>query len=276
MNDSGPGTMKLIHISDIHINDTAILGHDPVDNFKQCMSHINSHHPDADMVVITGDLTHHGHSTSYTLLKELLLKWQGDPVLMIGNHDNRDRFLEFFPHQTIDDHGFVQQVTERPEGWFQFLDTVRTGVHSGEYCDKRREWLETQLKQAETLNVPVYLFMHHNPVDVGIRNADRIGLLDGDDFRQILMRYNKVIRHIFFGHCHYVLSGSVCGIPMSAPRSTNHPCLPDFSGSEALGMVPSPATYNVCLIDDHSVVVHSIDFQLEDQAIWYETSAMAG
>ena len=97
--------------------------------------------------------------------------------------------------------------------------------------------------------------------------------MEGHRFREILTRYNHVIRHLFFGHCHYILSGSVCGIPMSAPRSTNHPCVPEFSGLDALGVAPSPATYNVCLIDDHAVVIHSIDFQLDDKISWYESSS---
>ena len=76
--------------------------------------------------------------------------------------------------------------------------------------------------------------MHHNPVEVGIPNADDIGLMDGEAFRELLAAYRTEIRHLFFGHCHYVLSGSVCGIHFSASRSTSHPCVPDFSGIDRM------------------------------------------
>ncbi|MEM7462280.1 MAG: phosphodiesterase [Pseudomonadota bacterium] len=265
--------MKLIHISDIHINETAILDHDPVENFKLCMTHVENHHGDADMVVITGDLTHHGNLSSYQRLRELISGWRIEPLLMIGNHDDRDVFLEHFPEQATDRNGFVQYVIDREEGRFIFLDTVEPGTHAGSFCKLRQSWLEENLQEAEKLGVPVYLFMHHQPIDVGVKNSDIIGLMEGEGFRQILMRYNRTVRHLFFGHCHYVLSGSVCGIPMSAPRSTNHPCVPDFSDSDSLGVAPSPATYNVCLIGDESVIVHSIDFQLDDEILWYQSTA---
>lgn len=265
--------MKLIHISDIHINPEPILGGEPIANFQECMEHVEKHHSDADMVVITGDLTHHGQKSSYKKLGEMLDGWSIDPVLIIGNHDHRETFLEQFADQEADENGFIQKVVERSEGRFIFLDTVQFGTHAGHYCETRQAWLKAQLAEAEKARVPVFLFMHHNPVEVGVKSADVIGLVDGPAFREILTQYNRTIRHLFFGHCHYVLSGSVCGIPMSAPRSTNHPGVPEFSGTDALGFAPFPPTYNVCLINDQSVVVHSIEYQLDAEVIWLETTS---
>ena len=39
--------MKLIHISDIHINPEPILGIDPVANFKAGLDHVAAYHSDA-------------------------------------------------------------------------------------------------------------------------------------------------------------------------------------------------------------------------------------
>lgn len=61
--------MKLVHISDIHINPEPILGFDPIRNFEACLAHVAEFHADAGRIVITGDLTHHGKAESYERLK---------------------------------------------------------------------------------------------------------------------------------------------------------------------------------------------------------------
>lgn len=265
--------MKLIHISDIHIHDQKILGHDSVANFKACMSHVDDCNGGADLVVISGDLTHHGKPSSYALLRNMLDGWSFCPLLMMGNHDNRQNFHAAFPDTPTDDHGFVQYAHDTDLGRFLLLDTAQAGTHAGRYCDNRQHWLRKHLDEAVQKNLPVYLVMHHNPVEVGIANADDIGLMDGPEFREILVQYRAAIRHIFFGHCHYVLSGSVCGIPFSAPRGTSHPCAPDFSGIDRMGYGDLSPTYNVCLLTEHSTVVHSIDFLKEDSLVWVATNA---
>lgn len=265
--------MKLVHISDIHINPEPILDGDPIGNFELCMAHVEKYHSDADMVLISGDLTHHGQRSSYVRLQDMLSDWAVDPHLVIGNHDHRETFQELFPDTGKDGNGYVQYVIKRSEGHFIFLDTVQFGTHAGHFGPDRQAWLKDQLDKAADEQQPVFLIMHHNPVPVGVKSSDSIGLVDGEEFREILAEYHEVIRHIFFGHCHYILSGSVCGIPMSAPRSTNHPCVPDFTGTNSLAFAPFPPTYNVCLIDDQSVVVHSIDFRDDDKVTWLETTS---
>lgn len=265
--------MKLIHISDIHINSEPILDGSPIENFELCMAHVEKHHADADMVVITGDLTHHGQRSSYERLKDMISSWAASPLLMIGNHDHRETFQELFPEAGKDANGYVQYVIEREEGHFIFLDTVQFGTHAGHFGEDRQAWLKDQLDAASEAQSAAFIFLHHNPIDVGVKSSDSIGLQDGEAFREIIKEYKNCIRHIFFGHCHYILSGSVCNIPMSAPRSTNHPCVPDFSGSNALGFAPFPPTYNVCLISEDGVVVHSIDFRDDDKVTWMETTS---
>lgn len=265
--------MKLIHISDTHINGAPVLGSDPVVNFDTCMAHVDKHHSDADMVIITGDLTHHGQRSSYIKLRDLMADRKTSPLLVLGNHDHRALFLEIFPQYRPDENGFIQYVITRPEGHFIILDTVKAGTHAGHYCALRQAWLKQQLQTARDAGQPAFLFMHHHPVDVGVKSSDSIGLMDGPAFRDILKDNRDVIRHIFFGHCHYILSGSVCGIPFSSPRSTNHPCVPVFTGTSRLGFAPYPPTYNVCLIREESVIVHSIDFRDDDKVTWMETTS---
>ncbi len=265
-------SMKLVHISDIHINSETILDSDPVDNFGRCIAHIEKHHMDADCIVITGDLTHHGQEASYLTLRDMLdrtaLKGALAPRLMIGNHDNRNNFARVFPNTPRDENGFIQWTEETPAGLFVYMDTNEPGTHAGVYCERRQAWLNEILAGARSEGMEVWLFMHHNPLTVHVANADLIGIVQQKELREILRAYSDIVKHIFFGHCHYTLSGSVEGIPLSAPRSTNHPCWPEFSGDpRIMAYGPVAPNYNVCFLDTGATVVHSIDFMHEDEII---------
>ncbi len=265
-------SMKLVHISDIHINSDAILDSDPIDNFARCLAHIEKYHLDADRIVITGDLTHHGHEDSYAKLRDMLassrLKGDLEPRLLIGNHDDRETFAKVFPETPMDEHGFIQWTEETPLGLFVYMDTNQPGTHAGIYCERRREWLSSVLAEAREAGQDVWLFLHHNPITVHVANADLIGIVQQDELREVLREYSDIVQHIFFGHCHYTLSGSVEGIPLSAPRSTNHPCWPEFSGDpRILAYGPLAPNYNICFLSERGTVVHSIDFRHEDDVI---------
>jgi 3',5'-cyclic-AMP phosphodiesterase len=268
--------MKLVHISDIHINAGPILGLDPLANFEACLAHVEEFQADADRVVITGDLTHHGHEESYERLKARLaaspLKGARAPRLLIGNHDDRETFLRVFPEAQRDANGYVQWTEETPAGLFVYMDTMKPGTHAGHYEAERRDWLDGVLRQAEAARQPAWLFMHHNPIAVQVANADMIGIVQEAELRALLARHRGTVRHIFFGHCHYTLSGAVDGIPFSAPRSTNHTCWPDFSGiASRMGYGELAPNYNVCFLGENGVVIHSIDFLDQHKVRWAET-----
>lgn len=265
--------MKIVQVSDIHIHPGTILGHDPVENARAAFRHIATEQSDADLVVFSGDLAHFGDPDSYARLKSLVeecgLTGTLSPRLMMGNHDDRDAFKAAFPQVPHDAAGFVQYVEETPAGHFVYMDSVDNGRHPGLYCDARCDWLETVLERAVKANERAFLFMHHNPVRVFVANADIIGMRDAARFHAILERYHTTIAHIFFGHCHYTLSGSVNGIPFSAPRSTCHVCWPDFDGPMTrMGHGPLTPSYSVIFVEGRDIVVHTIDFLDRPKVLW--------
>lgn len=269
--------MKIVHISDIHIHAEPILGLDPVDNFRSCLAHVETHQADADRVIVTGDLTHHGRAESYAKLRDMLesssLQGKLAPRLLIGNHDNRENFQAAFPQAQCDENGFVQWTEQTAAGLFVYMDTVKAGVHSGSFDAPRQSWLAGVLDEARQASRPAYLFMHHNPTSVHVANADVIGIEEEVELKALLAQYRDTVRHMFFGHCHFTLSGTAAGIPFSAPRSTNHTCWPDFSGNpRRMGYGDLQPNYNVVFIKDGDVVVHAIDFRDEDKVLWEETS----
>ena len=130
---------------------------------------------------------------------------------------------------------------------------------------------QDSIENASDNNKQVYLFMHHNPLPLGEPTSDYIGLQQGDEFKDILIKFKKIIQHIFFGHQHITVSGNYLNIPFSAPRSTWSPLVPNFSKNYRLGTANTDPNYNVILINKNSLVVHTEDF-LKDNINWFETT----
>ena len=56
--------MKIIHLSDTHINPETLNKIDTQQRFKLALNHIRDNHSNADILIITGDLTAFGDDES--------------------------------------------------------------------------------------------------------------------------------------------------------------------------------------------------------------------
>ncbi len=264
--------MKIIHLSDPHIYTDELKGIDPVYRFKKALKHIMKNHIDSNLFVITGDLTDLGDINSYKLfdniIKDAKLPPNLEPKLIIGNHDNRINFKNTFPSVKIDTNGFVQYYLDMENKRFIFIDTNLVNSHKGHYCNERQAWLKNILNKT-SINKEVYIFMHHNPLALVKEESDGIGLQEKKEFKEILLNYNKNIKHIFFGHQHITSSGSYCGITFSSPRSTWSPLIPNFSNKYRLGTAKTDANYNVAIIRSEALIIHTEDF-LKNEVMWFD------
>lgn len=252
--------MKLIHLTDIHMTPRGEDLHDlpPLSRLQSAIDSINRHHGDAELCVITGDLTDRGERDAYETLSETLDRLAVPCRLLIGNHDDRCNFRQVFTGTPTDENGYIQWAESTRVGRFLYLDTMQPGTHAGHYGPDRQAWLRAQLDDAG--DQPVYLFMHHQPAPVHLGPIDAIGLVHGPAFHQIVTEHRDHIRHIFFGHCHLTLAGSVCGVPVSGMRSILHQSWPDFSDSRPLCFAPLSPAYGVVFATELGVTVHSFDF----------------
>ena len=250
--------MKLIQITDLHLVEPAdrLFDADPQERLRLCLTDILTNHADADLLVVTGDLAHHGEPAAYAALKEAICGLPIRTRLLIGNHDDRTTFRSAFPTAPVDPNGFIQSVMETRLGRFLFLDTNEPGTHAGRYCMDRLLWLKDHL--STDLHYPNYLFMHHPPGEIGFRPCDEIGLRDAAAFADIFDRYP--IRHVFFGHVHRPVSGSWRGVPFSALRGLNHQVWLDFSVADGIPCSLEPPAYAVILLDPENTIVHLHDF----------------
>ena len=192
--------MKLIHLSDIHIHSELILKHNPIERFSLALDHIKNNHADSDMLIITGDITHYGDLASYKKFDEIYTKANLPdhlyPKLLIGNHDDRKIFKNYFIKTPTDKNGFVQYDIEIHDNRFLFLDTIEVNSHAGHYCEKRQSWLQNKLDISLKKNQNVFIFMHHNPFPLAQLESDLIGLVDRDQFKSIISNYKKRSRMV--------------------------------------------------------------------------------
>lgn len=248
--------MKIIQVTDLHLVNPGetLFGLDPLARLDACIADINHNHADADLVVISGDLTDRGETIAYEALKQSLAALIPPHRLMIGNHDVRNVFLGTFP-DAADQNGFVQTCVDTPLGLLLLLDTVDQGNVEGRLCATRLNWLDGRL--GEAAERPAFVFTHHPPFDIHMPNLDEVKLVDHDALHEVLERHGK-IGYIFSGHVHRPVSGSWRGIPISTLRGTNHQSALVFAGDYRTSM--EPPAYAVIFISEDSVIVHTHDF----------------
>jgi len=255
---------KILVMTDLHLTEPpeTIIGLDPGARLAEGLAHAARHHADADRLILTGDLTHHGRAAQYARLAELLtdLPWPVTP--MIGNHDRRDVFRAAFPEVPVDADGHVQCVIDLPDIRLICLDTVDEHAeveHSGRLCPARMAWLRAALDEAPDHGAIV--FMHHPPVETGFTGMDIIGLSNQREIRDLLTGHPK-LRHVLAGHVHRTIAASMAGVPVSLLKSTCHQMPMCLGEADHDLSVDEPAAYGILLVGAEDVILHSEDYTL--------------
>ena len=258
MTDNDPP--KVLVLTDLHMvaPGERIIGLDPHARLTACLDRALADHPDADCVVLMGDLTHHGTPVEYERLSEVLARIPMPVLAMIGNHDRREVFRQHFPDTQVTADGFVQSIRDLPEHRLITLDTV-DGPHTyaGMVCAARMAWLTEALSGSEGRK-PV-VFAHHPPMELGIPGMDVIRLLDGDPLLDLLAAHGA---HLVGGHVHRTVSGSIRGVPFTILKSPCHQGPLDLAVPDASLSVDEPGAFGVLLMMPKGVVAHSEDVVL--------------
>ncbi|WP_460449019.1 2', 3'cyclic nucleotide phosphodiesterase SpdA [Alsobacter sp. SYSU BS001988] len=255
---------KLIVLTDLHMTPegVSIIGLDPLRRLEAAVAHINRRHPDAERVIVAGDLTHRGDAASYARVRGALARLAVPVSLMIGNHDDRAAFQAAFPEAARDADGFVQEALTIGGYRLLLLDTVMDRGPAGALCARRMAWLGRELDAAG--GAPAAIFMHHPPHATGFAGMDAIALQNGDAFYAALAGRPN-IRQIVAGHVHRTISGSHRGVPFCVFKSPVHQQPMDLDARDTSLSVDEPGAYGILLLGPHGVVVHTDDYELSQE-----------
>ena len=252
--------LQAVWMTDLHYAVAGeVAGIDVRARLATAVAHINTHYAGAAFCVITGDMVQFETLADYRALKAQLAALDIPYLPMVGNHDDRAMMKA---HLDVPDNGmanFVQYSVTTDHGLFLCLDTQKAGSAAGEFCSVRMAWLRDALDGAG--DVPVFIFMHHPPMDLDLPRQDEVQLEESAAFLDLISAYPNV-RHLFMGHVHRATAGSIRGIPYTTMRAVSFQ-IPapkpdwDWDGFEP---VSEPANLGVITIRKDAVNLQYIQF----------------
>ncbi|MEO1640824.1 MAG: metallophosphoesterase [Pseudomonadota bacterium] len=255
---------KLLFLTDLHIcaPGERIIGLDPSARTAAALYAAVSTHPDAEALILLGDLTHNGLPEEYAELGRILEAIPIPIIPMLGNHDRREAFWAAFPDAPRSTEGFVQHALDIGAHRIITLDSLdgppyADDHHAGRLCPKRMAFLKDALQDHDG---PALVCVHHPPFDTGIRGMDAIKLADGDAFLDCLSDHGRT--HLICGHIHKTISGSSRCVPWSVFKSPCHQGVIDFESPNAHLSTDEPGAYGLVLLHGDGVTVHTEDVGL--------------
>jgi hypothetical protein len=201
---------RLAWLSDPHVPDQPdVLNKDynMTANWKAVGGEVAELNPKPVGVLVNGDLAYKtGTPGDYQALGNLVkpLRQAGLPVhLGLGNHDQRDHFLQAFARagqQEVPVEGKHVLIVELQRANLFLLDSLDPEVGVGGLCgEKQLQWLATALDARP--RKPALVFVHHNlqwkPDDAGKFS----GLSDATGLWPLLAKRPQVKAYVF-GHTH--------------------------------------------------------------------------
>jgi 3',5'-cyclic-AMP phosphodiesterase len=252
--------MIIAQITDLHVvaRDRLCYGLVPTNaQLAQAVAHLNSMDPRPDAVIASGDLTDHGRSDEYVMLRELLADLIPPVFVIPGNHDRRDALLNAFAdigYMPPPDAQFVNYAIDRFPLRIVGLDTTVPEQDYGMMCEERLRWLDTTLGAQP--DSPTLIFMHHPPFRTGVQWMDAAGLRGGRMMEQVVRRHHQVVR-VVCGHIHRPIHLAWGGTIVSTSPSTCHQCSLNLTGRGGLELTMEPRAVQLHVWDQgYGLVSH--------------------
>lgn len=251
--------LKFIVFSDIHLVDEGAtsLGLDTYRRFAAGVDWVNAHHADADFCVLAGDLADHGFKGArepYRRLKDLVSRFLVPCHITIGNHDNRDTFVEYFGADTRAETGCIDKVIDAKGHRTILMDSVveqAEHTHGGALSKAQLTWLKARLGEH---NGPVNVILHHhaNPLHTAV---DRIRLANPEAFAAVLNSHDD-IRQVIAGHVHYTSTAMWHGIPFTTLAGSHYNVTAPTDDQRPVDRLWGPAQMAVVLCEEDQTLVH--------------------
>lgn len=202
--------LVIAHLSDPHLDGNPAAGQ----RLRRVTDYVRSLSRPVDVVLVTGDLADHGTPDEYA---EVAAALDFDvPVLVLpGNHDVsaplRAGLSAFLESSDSDGHP-VHQVRDVAGARFVLLDSSVSGEDLGRFSQESLDWLDRALADPPA-DGPLFVALHHPPVEVGHPVLDGWMLQDADGLAEVL-RGAPAVTALLAGHVHGAVVSSFAGLPL--------------------------------------------------------------
>jgi len=227
--------VRVAQITDSHIFGEAegcLLGLNTRNSFEAVCERVLREEWHPDLLLATGDLSQDASPESYQYLADYFKNMNIPTFWLPGNHDNPETMELYLTNNKV---LAAKQVLV---GRWQIIllnSAVKGKVH-GFLEGEQLEFLESALKRYPDKHTLVSL--HHQPLDIGSRWLDKIGLHNKEQFKQIIEKHSHV-KGVLWGHIHQETQNTINGVQWIASPSSCVQFTPksdDFSaGTEAPG-----------------------------------------
>ncbi len=258
MSDYTNSLLKLIVMSDIHLLPKGEVkrGLDTAPRFEKAIQSANTLHEDADLCVFAGDITEKSDVGAYALFDEIRSANDLEQRVMLGNHDDRNVYLQHAQNPMLDENNFVQGYDDIKGHRILMLDSSEPGVLRSGLCEKRLLWTAERLAEAKALGLKVIILIHHNPCALQMP-VDTYRLAEPEKLLKVLHESGADIIQILAGHCHISTAGSWGGYPCATIAGNQHSVEPFLRGRTGQQeCYEAPAHYAVIMSDGLNCAVH--------------------
>ncbi|QIM51170.1 phosphodiesterase [Hydrogenophaga crocea] len=254
--------MLLAQVSDLHVcapGRTLGGGVDTPAMARACVQALLALRPAPQALLLSGDLVDAGGPAEYAHLQRLLqpLPWPLYPVA--GNHDERGALREAFgarmgPHSALMP-DFLQYAADLGPLRLLVLDTVVPQRPHGALCARRLAWLGERLREDDR---PVLIALHHPPFATGIAHMDAMGLLEGAEALEDLVRRHPRVQALLCGHVHRSIQTRFGGAVASVCPSPAHQIALNLLGQGEDGFTLEPPGFQLHLWHAQRLVSHTV------------------
>jgi 3',5'-cyclic AMP phosphodiesterase CpdA len=215
--------LKIVVMSDIHLGPAGRVkfGLDTAARFRAAVSDVTRLYGDSDLCVFAGDLTDHAEPEAYYHFETLRRAVDLPQLVMLGNHDDRNVYLETAVNPMRDENGHVQGYRDIKGHRILMLDSSEPGHVEGVLCDQRLGWAAARLQEARAAGLKVIVLIHHNPCALQMP-VDTYRLSRPERLLSVLRGSKADIIQILAGHCHITTAGSWGGFPCATISGNQH------------------------------------------------------
>ena len=249
---AGEATMKLVHLTDPRLSGPNRAGSEqcPIESFRTTLAHIERHHPDAVLGILSGEALRTGRPAAASGLQRLI---DASPIpwTRISGGSGQTDALPQHPVTVPDTDGRCpSNQIDSPIGRFLVPDMLGGDAVHGRWLP----WLQEALATAETDGRDVFLILQQPPFDPQLYSSDRQGARKREQLLQALDRAPLRLRHLFIGPFHRPINGSWRGLGFSALPGRNQTLrLALATGRTSMDSQPAgspePQPYGVIVIE---------------------------